>query len=98
MTFYVMQLKRLLNNFQDNIVMNENKLYQIGLPIEKLSNVHLNWTCYEPRQKMIISPSVKNEGWVVVETRHTEFAAAIINDIPEAKVHVLDNPVKIVKL
>lgn len=78
--------------------MNENKLYQIGLPMEKMSNVHLNWTCYEPRRKMIISPSVKNEGWVVVETRHTEFAAAIINDIPEAKVHVLDNPVKIVKL
>ena len=75
-----------------------DKLYQVGLPIDKLSNVLLNWTCYEPRQKMLVSPSAKTEGWVVVETRHAEFAAAIVNDVEEAKVHIADQPVKTVKL
>lgn len=73
-------------------------LYQIGLPIENLSNVHLNWTCYEPRQKMLISPSTKTEGWAIVETRHLEFAAAIVRDVPVAKLKELEVPVKNVAL
>ncbi len=73
-------------------------LYQIGLPIENLSNVHLNWTCYEPRQKMLVSPSTKTEGWAVVETRHLELAAAIVRDIPVAKLKELKSPVKNVAL
>ena len=77
--------------------MNE-KLYQIGLPIEKLSNVLLNWTCYEPRQKFLVSPSIKMEGWSVVETRHAEFAAAITQDVPDSKVKILDVPVKTIIL
>lgn len=75
-----------------------NKLYQIGLPIEKLSNVLLNWTCYEPRERFLLSPSQKNEGWAVIETRHTEFAAAIIQDVPDAKVNIVDKPVKMIQL
>lgn len=73
-------------------------LYQIGLPIENLSNGHLNWTCYEPRQKMLVSPSTKTEGWAVVETRHLELAAAIVRDIPVAKLKELKSPVKNVAL
>lgn len=78
--------------------MKTEQLYQIGLPIERLSNVLLNWSCYEPRQRLIVSPSTKTEGWAVIETRHTEFAAAVINDVPEAKVKMADIPVKIVSI
>lgn len=74
------------------------KLYQIGLPIDRLSNVLLNWNCYEPRQKFIVYPSDKTEDWAVVETRHAEFAAAIIKDVEEAKVKIVDVPVKIVSI
>lgn len=73
-------------------------LYQIGLPIENLSNVHLNWTCYEPRQQMLISPSTKTEGWAIVETRHLEFAAAIVRDVPEAKLREFKSRIKNVAL
>lgn len=78
--------------------MMNNELYQIGLPLERLSNVLMNWTCYEPRKKIIISPSMKQEDYVVVETRHTELASEIIKDVPEAKVKILKEPVKIVKI
>ena len=30
-------------------------LHQLGLPIERLSSVLLNWTCFEPRRQMLIS-------------------------------------------
>lgn len=77
--------------------MNET-LYQIGLPIENLSTVLMNWTCYDPQQKILISPSSKTADLVVVETRHFELAAAIIRDIPAARLAELKQPVKIVKL
>lgn len=77
--------------------MNET-LYQIGLPIENLSTVLMNWTCYEPRQKTLISPSSKTADLVVVETRHLELAAAITRDIPVARLAELKQPVKVVKL
>ena len=77
--------------------MNET-LYQIGLPIENLSNVLLNWTCYEPRLKMLISPSTKNEGWAVIETRHLEFAAVIVKDVPMAKLKEVEQRIKNVTL
>lgn len=78
--------------------MNIGKLYQIGLPVERLSNVLLNWSCYEPREKLLISPSKKTEGWAVIETRHAEFAAAVIKDVPEARVKITDTPVKVVSI
>lgn len=74
------------------------ELYQIGLPIDRLSNVHVNWSCYEPRQRFIVYPSEKTEDWAVIETRHMEFAAAVIKDVPEAKVKILDKPVKVVNI
>lgn len=73
-------------------------LYQIGLPIESLSTVLMNWTCYEPRQKMLITPSSKTADLVVVETRHFDLAAAIVRDIPVARLAELKQPVKEVKL
>lgn len=69
--------------------MEQKELYQIGLPIDRLSNVMMNYICYEQRQRMLISPSSKQEDYLVVETRHAEFAAAIIKDVPEAKVRIL---------
>lgn len=78
--------------------MKVGELFQIGLPIDRLSNVLLNWNCYEPRQKFIVYPSDKTEDWAVVETRHAEFAAAIIKDVEEAKVKILDKSVKVVSI
>ncbi|MEI3469555.1 MAG: hypothetical protein V8Q76_13130 [Bacteroides intestinalis] len=49
-----------------------DELYQIGLPLERLSNVLMNWTCYEPR-KIIISPSMKQEDYVVTPAYRTGF-------------------------
>lgn len=71
---------------------NEN-LHQIGLPIDRLSNVLLNWTCYEPHRPIFITPSSKTEGWAIVETRDTELAAAILKDVPEARLRELEKPV-----
>ena len=73
-------------------------IYQIGLPIENLSTVLMNWTCYEPRQKMLITPSCKTADLVVVETRHFDLAAAIVRDIPVARLAELKQRIKEVKL
>lgn len=74
------------------------ELYQIGLPIDKLSNVLMNWTCVEPRQLLVVNPSKKQEDYVVIETNHTELAAAIIRDVPEALVKTRNVQLKVLKL
>lgn len=74
------------------------ELYQIGLPIDKLSNVLMNWTCVEPRQLLVVNPSKKQEDYVVVETNHPELAAAIIRDVPEALVKKRNVQLKVLKL
>lgn len=68
-------------------------LHQLGLPIERLSSVLLNWTCFEPRRQMLISASTKTEGWAIVETRDSQLAAAILKDVPEARLRELEKPV-----
>lgn len=73
------------------------ELYQIGLPIDKLSNVLMNWTCVEPRQLLVVNPSKKQEDYVVIETNHTELAAAIIRDVPEALVKTRNVQLKVLK-
>lgn len=74
------------------------ELYQIGLPIDKLSNVLMNWTCVEPRQLLVVNSSKKQEDYVVIETNHTELAAAIIRDVPEALVKTRNVQLKVLKL
>lgn len=74
------------------------ELYQIGLPIDKLSNVLMNWTCVEPRQLLVVNPSKKQEDYVVIETNHTELASAIIRDVPEALVKARNVQLKVLKL
>ena len=61
-----------------------NDLYQIGLPVASLSTV-------------LISPAKKDE-WAGVELRNPELAAAIIKDVPEAMVKVVQQPVKVVQI
>lgn len=73
------------------------ELYQIGLPIDKLSNVLMNWTCVEPRQLLVVNPSKKQEDYVVIETNHTELAAAIIRDVPEVLVKTRNVQLKVLK-
>lgn len=73
------------------------ELYQIGLPIDKLSNVLMNWICVEPRQLLVVNPSKKQEDYVVVETNHTELAAVIIRDVPEALVKTRNVQLKVLK-
>lgn len=73
-------------------------LHQLGLPIERLSSVLLNWTCFEPRRQMLISASAKTEGWAIVETRDSQLAAAILKDVPEARLRELEKPVVTIAL
>ena len=69
-----------------------NELYQIGLPVASLSTVLMDWTCFNRPEKLLISPAKKDE-WAVVELRNPELAAAIIKDVPEAMVKVVQQPV-----
>lgn len=81
--------------------MNENSndlLFQIGLPTDRLSNVVMNWSCYEPRQVMVVSPSRKQADCVVVETHHAELASAILRDVPEAMVKTRELTLKITRM
>ena len=73
-----------------------NDLYQIGLPVASLSTVLMNWTCFNRPEKLLISPAKKDD-WAVVELRNPELAAAIIKDVPEAMVKVVQQPVKVVR-
>lgn len=74
-----------------------NSLYQIGIPIENLSSVAMLWASYERPCKFLVSPA-KTEDWAVVELRNTELAAEIIKLLPDSKVKIVNEPVKIVKL
>ena len=70
-----------------------NDLYQIGLPVASLSTVLMNWTCFNRPEKL-----AKKDDWAVVELRNPELAAAIIKDVPEAMVKVVQQPVKVVQI
>ena len=48
-------------------------------------------------EKLLISPAKKDD-WAVVELRNPELAAAIIKDVPEAMVKVVQQPVKVVQI
>lgn len=74
-----------------------NKLYQIGVPVERLSTVMMLWDCYEKPCKLLVNPA-KTEGMAVVELRHTILASEIIKTLPDSRVKIVDEPVKIVKL
>lgn len=74
-----------------------NDLYQIVLPVASLSTVLMNWTCFNRPEKLLISPAKKDE-WAVVELRNPELAAAIIEDVPEVMVKVVQQPVKVVQI
>lgn len=80
-----------------NKQINGNDLYQIGLPVASLSTVLMDWTCFNRPEKLLISPAKKDE-WAVVELRNPELAAAIIKDVPEAMVKVVQQPVKVVQI
>lgn len=63
-------------------------LYQIGVDVRCMGCVAMNWYNEEPRQKMIITPSVKDKSIVVIETRDPKLAAAITQDIRGARIHI----------
>lgn len=73
------------------------ELFQIGLPVASLSTVLMDWTCFNRPEKLLISPAKKDE-WAVVELRNPELAAAIIKDVPEAMIKVVQQPVKVVQI
>lgn len=74
-----------------------NELYQIGVPIEKLSTVIMLWDSYERPCKLLVSPA-KTEGLAVVEIRHLQLSAAIIKTLPDSKVNILKVVVKEVRI
>jgi len=47
---------------------------------------------------MLISASTKTEGWAIVETRDSQLAAAILKDVPEARLRELEKPVVTIAL
>jgi len=75
-----------------------NDLYQIGMPVERLSSAFMLWTAYERPCVMVVYPA-KTEEWAVVELRDTELAAAIIETVRDCRVEIVKNmPVKHVKI
>ena len=75
-----------------------NDLYQIGMPVERLSSAFMLWTAYERPCVMVVYPAKTEEG-AVVELRDTELAAAIIETVRDCRVEIVKNmPVKHVKI
>lgn len=74
-----------------------NELYQIGVPVEKLSTVMMLWDSYERPCKLLISPA-KTEGLAVVELRHMVLSSEIVKLLPECKLKIVNEPVKIIKI
>ncbi|MBR6287612.1 MAG: hypothetical protein IKR18_11675 [Bacteroidaceae bacterium] len=75
-----------------------SKLYQIGIPVHELSTVYMEWFTTLPREKFIISPSKKDDNLCVLETRDRTFAASVVKDLPDARVHVEECLSKIIKI
>lgn len=75
-----------------------NELYQIGMPVERLSSAFMLWTSYERPCKMVVYPA-KTDEWAVVELRNTELAAAIVKTVRDCQVKVVKNqPIKHVEI
>lgn len=72
-------------------------LYQIGLPVERLSTVFMLWSAYERPEKILVSPA-KTDDWAVIELRNVPLAASIIQTVEACKVKIVKEPVKTVRL
>lgn len=79
------------------IMYETDELFQIGMPAWCLSTVFALWTSYERPGTIIIYPA-KTDEWAVVELRHTQLAAAIVDTIKEAMLHKEVKPVKTVQI
>lgn len=73
------------------------KLYQIGMPVERLSTVFMLWSAYERPGKILVYPA-KTDDWAVVELRDTRLAADIVETVKEAMVKEVDKPVKMIQI
>lgn len=73
------------------------ELYQIGIPVEKLSTVFMLWASYERPCIIAVNPA-KTDDWAVIEFRHTELAADIVGTIKDSKLKVLEVPVKSINI
>ena len=67
---------------------NSGWLYQIGVPITKMSTVMMFWHSFS-RPRMAIHPSQKDEDLAVLEVRHDLFANALVEYIPDAKLKIV---------
>jgi len=74
-----------------------NDLYQIGVPVERLSTVMALWDSHERPCKLIVSPA-KAEGLAVVEFRHTLLAADITKTLPDSKIKIVNQPLKTISI
>lgn len=64
----------------------DKEIVTITLPIISLSNVLMNWSVGEERKNLLISPVKGNDDECLVQTRDIELAAAIVKDVPVARV------------
>lgn len=62
-------------------------LYQIGVPITKMSIVMMVWPEY--KAPMVFHPSTKNPDMAVIEIRHDLLADKIVKLIPEVLVNIV---------
>lgn len=78
---------------------NSGHLYQLGIPVEKLSTVFMLWCSYDRPCKILITPSLKNEDLAVVEFRHDILASQIVELVKDCMVKIVtDQPNKLVKI
>ena len=74
------------------------RLYQIGLPVNKLSSVMMFWSTQQ-MPTMVIHKSNKTENYCVIEIRNDLLANAIISNVSEARINIVkDNKERIIKI
>lgn len=65
-----------------------NDVYQIGMPVERLSTVIMLWVAYERCCSLEIKKA-KTEDWAVVELKHSVLAAEITDTVKDCKVRIM---------
>lgn len=75
-----------------------DKLYQLGVPLHRLSYIFMLWDCFDPKRPILIQPSKKSDDIVIVELSHTLLVAQIVKDLPEIKINEVSNKPKTITL
>lgn len=72
-------------------------IYQIGMPVERLSTAFMLWVSYERPCKILVL-SAKTDDWAIIELKHEALAAAITETIHDCQVAKMNITNKIIQL